>query len=281
MATTPPAGLDSQALQAYQRDGYHIARGLLDPHEVDQIRHTFMEQAKNGPVPGLSEVRHHEGADYTSADPLRFYPRMMHPHRHADKPVGPLSMRYLLDPRIGAVLRDLLEDEPIAAQTMFYFKPAGARGQDFHQDNFYLRVQPGSCMAAWIAIDDADAENGGMMVVPGSHRMDVVCPEHTHEPDRFFTTEHVPVPQGMRTEQCILRAGDVLFFNGSLIHGSYPNTSKDRFRRSLICHYVPQGCIEVAHFYRPLFRFNGEEALKQVATGGGPCGTPLEASAPH
>src|SRR5581483_1096451 len=110
------------------------------------------------------------------------------------------------------------------------FKPPGARGQDLHQDNFYLRVRPGTCMAAWTAIDDADAGNGGMVVVPSSGDLSVQCPEKS-DPTIFFTNEHVPVPAGLKETSLTLRAGDVLFFNGSVIHGSYPNKSRDRFRR--------------------------------------------------
>ncbi|HRJ41757.1 MAG: phytanoyl-CoA dioxygenase family protein [Caldilineaceae bacterium] len=54
----------------------------------------------------------------------------------------------------------LLGAEPYAVQTMFYFKPAGARGQALHQDQYYLRAQLGTCMAAWMAVDDCDEENG-------------------------------------------------------------------------------------------------------------------------
>ena len=35
-----------------------------------------------------------------------------------------------------------------------------------------------------------------------------------------------------------MKAGDVLFFHGKTIHGSPPNVTNDRFRRSFICHYV-------------------------------------------
>jgi phytanoyl-CoA hydroxylase len=35
-----------------------------------------------------------------------------------------------------------------------------------------------------------------------------------------------------------MEPGDVLFFGGLTIHGSYPNTTADRFRRGFICHFV-------------------------------------------
>jgi ectoine hydroxylase-related dioxygenase (phytanoyl-CoA dioxygenase family) len=197
---------------------------------------------------------------------------MMHPHRHPDKSVGPVAKRYMLDPRVGDVLADLFGEPPIAAQSMFYFKPAGSRGQDLHQDNFYLKVHPGTCMAWWLAVDDADEANGGLFVVPGSHRLGLVCPEQADK-TQFFTNDHVPVPEGMEQIPVRLKAGDALFFNGSVIHGSYPNESADRFRRAFICHYMPASSAEIARGYKPLLRFDGEEYEGVAdATGGGPCG---------
>ena len=183
--------------EQFSQQGYALARSLLSSDEVAEIRDTFMAQAKDGPVEGLSERRHGARATYDKADPLAFYPRMMHPHLHPEYPVGPLARRYMLDGRLYPLLRSFVGDEPIAVQSMFYFKPPGARGQDLHQDNFYLRVKPGTCCAAWFAIDHADEENGGMVVVPGTQSMEIVCPEQA-DPNSFFTTEHVEPPPGCR-----------------------------------------------------------------------------------
>ena len=267
-----PTALTPDQLKQFRRDGYAVLRGVYSAEEVAEMRDTFTAVAEAGPVPGMSEVRH-GGSAYDPADPLAKYPRMVHPHKHPESPVGPLAMRHLLDARLRGVLRDLFDgEEPIAAQSMFYFKPPGSRGQELHQDNLYLRVKPGTCMAAWIAVDDADAENGGMVVVPESDKLDILCPGRA-DPTKSFTGDFVAPPPGYVPTGVDLKAGDVLFFNGSIIHGSSPNTSADRFRRSLIFHYVPAGCAEVSDFYRPLLRFDGSEVERAVATGGGPCGT--------
>jgi phytanoyl-CoA hydroxylase len=280
-----PKFLSDEALAQFHRNGYYVARGLYTSAEADAIRDAFMKMNENGPVEGLSEVKRNKvdgtNGGYDASDPLSFYPRMMMPHLHVDKPVGPLARQYMLDPRLHPILRDLFDDEPLAVQSMFYFKPPGARGQDLHQDNFYLRVKPGSCMAAWVAIDDADEENGGMLVVPGTSDLDIACPEKS-DPAKFFTTEHVEPPAGLKPVPVTLKAGDVLFFNGSLIHGSYPNTSKTRFRRSFICHYVPETSSEMSQWYRIPTRFFDEKVIDiPHAAGGGPCGTVEEAKGPH
>ena len=67
--------------------------------------------------------------------------------------------------------------------------------------------------------------------------------------DRYtvhFTDLVVEPPPGLTPQMMELEAGDVLFFNGSVIHGSTPNTSADRFRRSLIFHYVPASTVEMS-----------------------------------
>jgi ectoine hydroxylase-related dioxygenase (phytanoyl-CoA dioxygenase family) len=285
MPTTiaPTFELTQQHIDDYRRDGFVIVKGLLGRDEIDAIREAFMDQNKDGPVEGLSEIRRDGGAGqggYDKSDPLSFYPRMMHPHRHPDKEIGRLAMRYMLDERIESVLTALMGEQPYAAQSMFYFKPPGARGQDFHQDNFYLKVKPGTCMAAWIAIDRCDEQNGGMMCVPETGDYAIQCPEKS-DSRLYFTTEHVSIPEGKSAVLPIMEPGDVLFFNGSTIHGSGPNTSADRFRRSLIFHYLPQSTTEISNWYNVL-DFDGRPLTHvKVNEDGGPCGTLHEAAAPH
>jgi ectoine hydroxylase-related dioxygenase (phytanoyl-CoA dioxygenase family) len=155
---------------------------------------------------------------------------------------------------------------------MFYFKPPASRGQALHQDNFYLRVKPHTCLAAWVAIDDADEENGGMQCVPNTQSYAIQCPEQSDSAESF-TTEHVRPPEGCRAQAVPLKAGDVLFFNGNVIHGSGPNRSRTRFRRAFICHYVARNTVELSHWYSTPYRFNGELLSIPAAAGGGPCGT--------
>jgi phytanoyl-CoA hydroxylase len=245
----------------YQRDGYWIARGLFSPEEVARLREHFMALRAAGSYPG-----DFGGVDPTSNDPLKRYPRMIHMHRWDET-----SLRWMLDPRVARCLTELLGREPYAVQTMLYFKPAGARGQALHQDQFYLRVQPGTCMAAWLALDPCDEENGCMQVVPGSGDLPVLCTEKA-DTSISFTDIAVPVPEQMPAVPVLMEAGDVLFFNGSLIHGSYPNRSRDRFRRALIGHYIAGEAEQVAQFYHPILRMDGTEVTLSVSGGGGPCG---------
>lgn len=263
----PALTLTAEQRAAYRQDGYLIVRQLWTKAEIAELRQVIDGLAAAGkPIPEYWEPE--ASADGSlNPDPLKRFPRMLHLHRHQ-----PIGKRMMLDPRIGAVVRALLEDEdPIACQSMVYFKPPGSRGQALHQDNFYLMVRPGTCIAAWTAIDPATPANGGLMVVPGTHELALQCPQPA-DGQRSFVNNYVPPPDGRQPVPANLDPGDVLFFNGSVIHGSEPNRHPTLWRRSFIAHYMPSTAEEIVSWYFPLHDFNGRVIERQAAGMGGPCG---------
>ena len=64
-----------------------------------------------------------------------------------------ISQQWLLHERLRRCLTAISGREPYAIQTMAYFKPPGARGQALHQDQHYLRAQPGTSIATWMALE--------------------------------------------------------------------------------------------------------------------------------
>ncbi|QGN35277.1 phytanoyl-CoA dioxygenase family protein [Microlunatus sp. Gsoil 973] len=228
--------------------------------EVSAVRARFDRIAARGePIPG------HWAPQADSDDVLGRFPRVMHPHDFDAE-----SKALLLDPRVHRILVQLMGDEVLACQTMYYFKPPGARGQAFHQDNYYLLVQPYTCIAAWLAVDRSWPENGGLMVTPGTHRAELECPESA-DPTQSFTDDYVAPP----TEPIglDLAPGDVLFFTGSVIHGSGPNTTDDSWRRSFISHYLPSAATHIGGWYLPhMYDFDGRPVTRDTTAWGGPCG---------
>ena len=259
--------LSSEQREQFEREGFLILRALFSPSEIASLREHFMALHAAGPVGNLFQPKPMNEVD----DILQAYPRFMHPHR-----VDEISRRTMLDARYYQILRELLGEEPISAQSMFYWKPPGARGQALHQDNFYLTVAPGSCYASWLALDPIDAENGGLFVVPGSHKTDLQCP-HLADFSESFAAEEVDLPAGMNPIPAAMNPGDCLFFNGSLIHGSYSNKSKNRFRRSFICHYLGESSQQISRGYFPLYRFDGTpieaDEIYAAVDEGGVCGS--------
>lgn len=204
---------------------------------------------------------------YDQNDRSALHPRMMQPHLHPDKPVGPVAKRYLLDTRILSVLQALMREEPYAVQSMFYFKPPGA----------WTGLSPGQLLPAGEARHLHGRVDRDRRLRRRERRNDVRagdrlrshCLPGEGRPVPYFTTEHVPIPEGKTAVLPLMKAGDVLFFNGSTIHGSGPNTSTTRFRRSLICHYVPQSTTEMSHWYK-VFDAEGKPVPIKTNEDGGP-----------
>lgn len=254
----------------FETEGFLLVQGLYNQEHIDEIKDTF-GQIANQVIPGHFNPKLDEKVD----DPLLRYPRVMHPHRFNET-----ARRYMLHDPVLKVLNDLYHEEPLAAQSMYYYKPPGSRGQALHQDNFYLRVSPGNCIAAWTAIDAAEEENGCLMIVPKTQQYDIVCPDSADE-NESFTNHYVKPPKDRKVMPVVMEEGDTLFFNGNLIHGSYKNKSADRFRRAFICHYANRSAESIGMHYRPLYNASGQETQLQINNDGGPCGIEFESVYPH
>jgi phytanoyl-CoA hydroxylase len=258
--------LDDPAIRAeYDSRGIVQIPSVLSRDEVHELNRLFMTQVEaDHSTLALTSDAVPEG------DPLHLYPRFVQPHRRPDLAVGRATLDWMVSRRLLDIVESLI-GPALGAQSMFYFKPPLARGQAFHQDNTFLQAFPETCLAVWIALDDVDEANGGLAVVPGSHVVDLMCPEEADQ-EFSFTKWGVRIPDGMRAEQTQLAAGDVLFFHGAVVHGSGPNRTSDRFRRSLVLHYVPASSTEVGKFYLPLVSPDHVEIFIEESEGGGPCG---------
>ena len=258
-----PSGLTPEHVEAFQRDGYCVVDGLWSADEIAEIE-AFFEEFRRVGTPVFDS-----GARYEDIDPTKRQLRAMHPHRYSDR-----VKAWALNPRVLDALKVLFASEPLLAQTMYYFKPPGAKGQGMHQDNFYLLAAPHTCIAAWTAIDSAGTDNGCLFVVPGSHRKDIICPAGEAEPWMSYGDTHIkPFPKDMKAVPVIVPRSSTMFFGGNLIHGSGPNRTADRSRRTFIGHYIDNVSEEVAGFYHPVLDRRGEIVSRLKAPeGGGPCG---------
>jgi phytanoyl-CoA hydroxylase len=166
-----------------------------------------------------------------------------------------LHERYMLHPRILDVLEVIIGPDVLAMQTMLFLKPPGKPGQGWHQDSYYIPTHPDTLCGAWIAIDDADELNGAMWFAKGSGVEPIYppCPEVAYGfGDKLISDiKHVKGVSDVNDEANDLarvadnydqvlvpaKAGDVVFFNGHVLHRSKKNFTTDRTRRSFVGHY--------------------------------------------
>ena len=255
--------------KSYQENGYCIVDGVYSPDELNEIER-FFEDWKESPDANFEKDGNaFAKVRFDEIDRTKNLVRALHPHRYSEKVKG-----WFIHPRLAASLEVLLGRPAVGAQTMYYYKPPGTGGQGMHQDNFYLLAQPAVCIGTWTPVDDADEENGCLLVVPGSHRWGYVCSGHEgkdwkvnqHGVIGHFPEEHKPVPVRVKR-------GQTMIFSGHLIHGSGPNRSKTRWRRTFIGHYADEATESLSKFYHPVINMRGE-VVSTVAehAGGGPCG---------
>lgn len=255
--------LTETQLESWQTDGYVVVDGLLAEAELTAME-AFFEDFKRLGLPVFDG-----GQRFEEVDRHQRQVRAMHPHRHSARVLG-----WALHPSLMDVLEALMGRPALLAQTMYYFKPPGSKGQGMHQDDFYLQTKPASCVAAWVAIDDAEVENGCLYLVPGSQGAGIYCPKGEGAGWMEYGDSHIrPFPRQFRPVAVPVRRGQVLFFGGQLIHGSGPNRHPSRSRRTFIGHYVDNASSQVSAFYHPVLDRHGKVVSSlSTAAGGGPCG---------
>jgi phytanoyl-CoA hydroxylase len=214
----------------YREQGYLIVRGLVEPAEVREL---------------LDHVE-----ELAAADPELLRIHML--HRRLE-----IHERFLLHPRILDVVAGLIGPDVLALQTMTFIKRPGSPGQGYHQDSFHIVTEPDTLIGAWLALDRADTENGCVWITAGSQHEPVYpdadesrghggdvrladIPSITGADDPDETRNELTAVAAKypgREVPAVLDPGDVVFFDGHVLHRSHANRSAERPRRSFVAHY--------------------------------------------
>ncbi|MZE55780.1 phytanoyl-CoA dioxygenase family protein [Streptomyces sp. SID5770] len=224
---------DPQRERTYRDRGYVIAPGLITPDETAMLRHEAgrIGRGELGGIEGLTPA----AEDATDDEASRQFLCVHFPHKTSS-----VFRSFLAHPKIVAILTELVGPDVKAMQSMLFTKAEGRPGQAWHQDEFWIPTRDRSLTGVWIALDDATVENGCLWALPGSHRRGVLYPDREHEDERFdCTVESYGFPY--RDSDAVpleVEAGDVVFFNGYLLHRSLPNTGRHGMRRALVNHYM-------------------------------------------
>ncbi|MGO4348551.1 phytanoyl-CoA dioxygenase family protein [Paenibacillus sp. MCAF9] len=233
----------------YHREGYLIVRNLLSKEDIDEL-YELAEQSR------LNSLQLDNQADRDSKDPLKEeFAKATRIHMMSR--FSGAAERGMLNPRIVDVTEALVGPDVYALQSMLFLNPPGKGGQGWHQDACYIKTHPDTLIGAWIALEEADEENGCLWVVPGSNHEPIYPPDgvgggNVHAVDAFEDLNGVQnvshLDDNVNTLSKVvanyppaipvrLSPGDVLFFHSHLLHRSYPNRTQDRYRRSFVCHY--------------------------------------------
>jgi phytanoyl-CoA hydroxylase len=249
----------------FRRDGFLVMRNLVPPADIAELKqHT--DDLMQGRLPQQQKQmneRDLEGDHGVTCQDLEAPPAHLSPAEKAQfflrihmlhRKLG-LHEKFMLHPRVLDVLEVIIGPDVLALQTMLFLKPPGKPGQGWHQDSYYIPTHPDTLCGAWIAIDDADEFNGAMWFAKGSGAEPVYppCPEieygfgdklvgditYVKGVSNADDEKNMLARVADRYDQVLVsaKAGDVVFFNGHVLHRSKANVSTDRFRRAFVSHY--------------------------------------------
>ena len=114
----------------------------------------------------------------------------------------------------------------------------------WHQDLGVLNPEADDTeiISVWVAMTDVNENNGCLVIIPGSHRQELVQHCHNSGANGLIRPIHIPDDKLSIGEPMpvIMKAGDALFFQKTLMHSSQPNTS-DSIRWSFDLRYNQMG----------------------------------------
>ncbi|MDX2225845.1 MAG: phytanoyl-CoA dioxygenase family protein [Verrucomicrobiae bacterium] len=113
---------------------------------------------------------------------------------------------------------------------LIYKKPRTGGMFPMHQDHPYFPHTLHSMMAISIHLDDTDDDNGGLRVIPGSHKFGPLKTANSGGQSWYVDQKKYSLEDGISAP---VRAGGAVAFNYLTLHGSKVNGS-DRFRRNIL-----------------------------------------------
>ena len=144
--------------------------------------------------------------------------------------ISPIFNKACLNKRMLDAVESIIGKNILICGTTLFIKNANEKGfVSFHQDAKYIGLEPHNWVTAWVAITDANENNGCMRMWPGSHKNNLKHHNQKFDANNLLTRgqtiENVPIKE---TEPVILKAGQMSLHHPTIVHGSGINKSNDR-----------------------------------------------------
>lgn len=122
--------------------------------------------------------------------------------------------------------------------TKFFPMWPGGTSVSWHQDCHFFGTASPRIISCAIYLEDTDAENGCLQVVPGSHTRGVL--PHRPGSKEWAQGEWYDIDeQEEEIQDVAVPAGSVVLFNAMLLHAARRNTHNSRTRYSVFGHFLP------------------------------------------
>ena len=198
--------LSNEQINQYKEDGYIAPIDVLTKDEAEEVKKEieYIEKKWPNEIEGL-------GRNYVHL-------------------ISPVLDKVSHNSKILDVVESIIGKDILVCGTTLFIKNPDKKGfVSFHQDAKYIGLEPHNWVTGWLAVTDANEENGCMRMLKGSHKKDLKFHDQKFDENNLLTRgqtiENVLINE---TTPVILKAGQLSLHHPTIIHGSGLNKSKER-----------------------------------------------------
>ncbi len=243
--------LTAEQVEQYRRSGFVNGGPVLDDATVSTLQSEVLRVIENRENSNVLQPVHLVNLSSDADHPIWQIVNIWQ--------ASPAFQALICNPKIVEMAKQLSGAQELRIwHDQIQYKPKELGGRlRWHQDSpLWPTLQPKDAqITAWVALDDAEADNGCMSMVPGSHlwgnkqqAIDLLA-EDGLLPEEF---EGHPLHMIM----CPVKKGHVHFHHSLTWHGSGTNHSS-RPRRAIAIHFITE---------RTTFDASGNHVMKQFIT---------------
>ena len=154
--------------------------------------------------------------------------------------ISPIFDQVCHNSKILDAVESIIGKDILVGGTTLFIKDPDKKGfVSWHQDAKYIGFEPHNWVTAWLAITDANEENGCMRMWSGSHKEKIKKHKDTFNENNLLTrgqtVQNIPLED---TTPNILKAGQLSLHHPMIVHGSGSNKSNTRRIGFVIQSYI-------------------------------------------
>jgi len=219
--------LTPEQIAEYHENGFITVENVLNTAEVDSLRRVTDEFVEKTRAITENDAIYDLEPNHSADNPrLRRLKNPIEHHEVYDQMIRHEAILGIVEQLIGKGLRtngNKLNMKP----------PSKGSAVEWHQDWAFYPHTNDDLLAVGIAIDDMTEENGCMLMVPGSHKTDLVS---HHENGVFVGAVSEPNFKPDNIAKVLVKAGGISLHHARTLHASTPNHSQHP-RRLLLFQY--------------------------------------------
>lgn len=222
--------LAQDRIDAFQRDGHVLLKGVASPDEVRGYRNVITE---------LTDA--FAKAHYGPLEDRDTYGKAFIQHMNLWTKDARVA-KFTLARRFGKIAADLLGVEGVRLyhDQALYKEPHGGF-TPLHQDQQYWPLDGVKCVTMWMPLVDLEAEMGTLNFASGSQQLGYLGEMGISDQSEGNWRKLIEERGYPLTKEVPMSAGDATFHNGWVLHGAPGNASDTRVREAMTVIFLEDG----------------------------------------